>query len=443
MTLKLASNASDGARERSIIVAVDIGTTFSGVAWAQTAQPNQQITIVQWPNTEGSLEGQTSEKAPTELCFSDGTVRWGFQIPEDEQRYQWFKLGLDPEHEKAVSYLSVHYPDPKALPPAYGGANSPVLLATMCLRCLREHTLHVLKLKLGEGVVNSTPLRFIITVPAICDDAAKARAQRCGVDAGMGNDIRIILEPKDAVVFALSSMDHHIPSPGDSFVLCDAGGGMVDLISYSIVELQPLLKVREAVPGSGHACGSTFLNCIFGRVLEEDISDAEGYDDDTIDEALRDFETSVKRKFRGEEESVMIRVRGLVDRPEKGIKRGRLTVSRGKMKSLFEPVIYSIITLATSQLKQTKQAKAVILVGGLGQSSYLRAYIIEVVGNKIEVIQPVEGWTAVVKGALIKGLSETVPDSPGPCVAIRVSRKSYGVRGDQIFNPLVHDNAKK
>lgn len=282
---------------------------------------------MQWPNTEGSLEGQSSEKAPTELSFSGGTVRWGFQIPEDDQRYQWFKLGLDPEQEKEVSYLSVNYPDPKALPPAYGSANSPANLATKYLSCLREHTLHILKLRLGEGVVNSTPFRFIITVPAIWDDAAKARTQKCGIDAGMGDGIRIISEPEAAVVFALSSMDHHNLSPGDTFVLCDAGGGTVDLISYSILELQPLLKIREAVPGSGHACGSTFLNRIFGCFLQEHISDAEGYDDDTIEDALHDFETSVKRKFRGEEPSVMIRVRGLVDNPAKGIKRGRLTVS--------------------------------------------------------------------------------------------------------------------
>lgn len=113
------------------------------------------------------------------------------------------------------------------------------------------------------------------------------------------------------------------------------------------------------------------------------------------------------------------------------------------MKSLFEPVISAIITLVMAQLKQTKQAKAVILVGGFGQSPYLRNCIKKVVGNEIEVIQPVEGWSAVVKGALIKGLSETVPDGSGPSVTTRVSRKSYGISCHVKYDPLIHDEARK
>ena len=37
---------------------------------------------------------------------------------------------------------------------------------------------------------------------------------------------------------------------GDAFVLCDAGGGTVDLISYEITKLDPL-ELRELVPGTG------------------------------------------------------------------------------------------------------------------------------------------------------------------------------------------------
>lgn len=38
---------------------------------------------------------------------------------------------------------------------------------------------------------------------------------------------------------------------GDAFVLCDAGGGTVDLISYEITKLYPTLELRELVPGTG------------------------------------------------------------------------------------------------------------------------------------------------------------------------------------------------
>jgi hypothetical protein len=149
-------------------------------------QPDIQTTIVQWPNTAGSLEGCTSEKVPTELAFDGEKCRWGFEIDDDEPRYQWFKLGLDPKQEQEVSHLSVAYPDPKALPPAYDMTHSPGMLAITYLTYLRNHIMSILRLKLGDGVINTTPIRFTITVPAIWDDAAKGRTQDCAREAGMG-----------------------------------------------------------------------------------------------------------------------------------------------------------------------------------------------------------------------------------------------------------------
>jgi hypothetical protein len=37
---------------------------------------------------------------------------------------------------------------------------------------------------------------------------------------------------------------------GDAFVLCDAGGGTVDLISYEVDSVTPL-ELKELVPGTG------------------------------------------------------------------------------------------------------------------------------------------------------------------------------------------------
>ena len=34
---------------RKIIVAIDFGTTYSGVAWAETQRPDRRIAITSWP----------------------------------------------------------------------------------------------------------------------------------------------------------------------------------------------------------------------------------------------------------------------------------------------------------------------------------------------------------------------------------------------------------
>lgn len=52
--------------DRKLLVAVDFGTTYSGVAWAQTRRPDVQTIIIQWPDTaDGGLEGVSSDKVPT------------------------------------------------------------------------------------------------------------------------------------------------------------------------------------------------------------------------------------------------------------------------------------------------------------------------------------------------------------------------------------------
>ncbi|OAP59951.1 hypothetical protein AYL99_04953 [Fonsecaea erecta] len=426
---------------RQILIAVDFGTTFSGVAWAQTARPDVQTAFIQWPDRDGSLEGQTSEKAPTQICYDGTKCWWGFGIPEGKSRYQWFKLALDPSQKQSeVSLLAVDHPDPKALCSRDNDGQTAVKLATDYLAELHRHTEKILKRKLGDSIVDTTPIRYAITVPAIWSDAAKAKTQQCAHAAGMGQDIRIVSEPEAAVIYALDAMDPYTLQVGDNFVLCDAGGGTVDLITYAIESLKPTVKVREAVPGGGGACGSTFLNRIFRKYLEENLSDLDGFDEDTLEDALNEFENITKRRFTGEEQSVILRVPGLTDDVEKGIKRQKFTIKATVIKDLFKPVMTAITTLVKSQLQQSKTAKAVILVGGFGQSPYLRSCIQQVVGENIEIIQPPYGWTAVVRGALLVALHDSAPSESRVNIASRQARRAYGTKVSERYAKPEHIN---
>ena len=156
-----------------------------------------------------------------------------------------------------------------------------------------------------------------------------------------------------------------------------------------------------------------------------------------------DFETSVKRKFTGDETNIVVRVTGLADNAEKGIKRQKMTIAGHILKSLFDPVIATITTLVKSQLRQANNAKAVILVGGFGQSAYLRKCIEKMIANHIEVLQPANGWTAVVRGALIRALGQDAPDTSRIAIASRVARKAYGVSCSVSYDPTIHEHGRK
>ena len=95
------------------------------------------------------------------------------------------------------------------------------------------------------------------------------------------------------------------------------------------------------------------------------------------------FERVTKNEFNGRKGS-NIPMRGLGPRPD--IKKHRLELSRTEMKKIFEPVISEILTLIQEQIQQTAKAiKLILLVGGFGNSFYLRSRIQEMFGPDIEV----------------------------------------------------------
>lgn len=125
-----------------------------------------------------------------------------------------------------------------------------------------------------------------ITVPAVWSDLAQAKTRACAEKAGMGTGsaLHIISEPEAAAMYALNIMDPHNVEVGDTFVLCDAGGGTVDLISYTVSALKPILEIIEASPGSGSLCGSSFLNRIFEQCLRKKLNGNPGWDEDVLEE---------------------------------------------------------------------------------------------------------------------------------------------------------------
>lgn len=69
-------------------------------------------------------------------------------------------------------------------------------------------------------------------MPAVWSDLAQAKTRTCAEQAGMGKGsaLHIITEPEAAAMYALDIMDPHDIEIDDTFVLCDAGGGTVDLV---------------------------------------------------------------------------------------------------------------------------------------------------------------------------------------------------------------------
>ena len=139
-------------------------------------------------------------------------------------------------------------------------------------------------------------VHFVLTVPAVWSEKSSQRtaeALRRTHCFPKGAKILVMSEPEAAAIHTLHSTDRHHLNVGDSFVVVDAGGGTVDLITYTVKSLDPLLEVMEAGPGSGDICGSQMLDSRFQQYLDEKLGGADGYTHDAQLEAMEHFASNV------------------------------------------------------------------------------------------------------------------------------------------------------
>ena len=440
---KLVSPSSVEA-DRKILVAVDFGTTYSAIAWTQTRRPDVQEVITLWPTpfSQGNA-GYSSDKVPTELRYEDGNgaMKWGFQILESQRRHQLFKLELDESKRYKRTSFAQNLPDPKALPPGYNITAEKLI--TDYLAALRKHTEQVLRHKIPASAFASTPIEYVVTVPAIWSDNAKAKTKSAAERAGMGK-IHMVAEPEAGAVYALHALHPHTINIGDTIMLVDAGGGTVDVITYQVRQLQPMLQISEVTCGSGALCGSSFINRCFEDSLMNDCSLDTEWDEEVLEEASERFERVIKRSFAGVgNEEFQVPVPGMRDNPQKGIRRGKLRMTGVEVEGFFKPVVQETLTLIQDQIRAAEcQVSTILLVGGFGQSQYLRSQIQKSIPNT-NVMQSPQSWTAVVRGALMMGLASTSRDYQGVKITARMARKHYGYTLNRQFDPTKHSGDLK
>ncbi|RYP45715.1 hypothetical protein DL768_007979 [Monosporascus sp. mg162] len=320
-------------------------------------------------------------KAPTQLRYpARGGIEWGYLIEPTAHADEVLRLvklclepKLAPEDSEAAGIVAnitaVH--DVDSLIQDY-------------LSGLLEHLFATTG---GEvGPIDGTSVEFILTVPAIWTEKATQRTIKALERAqkfSRGAPVSVVSEPEAAAIYTLHRATRHGMKVGESFVVVDAGGGTVDLITYTINSLNPTLEVTESALGSGGMCGSSLLNSRFMQFLDAKRGDEDGYTDDVRKLALDHFERDVIRLVK-------------------------------------EQINASGVPIAK-----------IILVGGFGTSTYLRQRIQAAFQSdpqqRIEVIQPEDAWTSVVQGALIKRISEHSLERPTHIsIKSRAARKHYG-----------------
>lgn len=461
--LTLDDASHEPPREDKLIVGVDFGTTFSGVAAAYSATPDDVDIVKSWPGGNGI----TSDKCPTEIAYGssknkgeDGDkddIRWGFQFKPEDSRLRCIKLFLD-RNQKLPHFVS---PLDTAAQLRKCGRTVMDAIADY-LKKIYEHTMETMTRRYGEGFMKSTKVEFVLTVPALWSDAAKNATLQAAERAGMGSrhELKLISEPEAAAVYTLKTIQPSGLKLGEHYIVCDAGGGTVDLIAYKVTHVNPL-RIEESVVGIGGLCGSAFLNyrfedCVRQKLGHERYKEMRDKKPKTWMMGLRYFDEFVKRNFNEtQHDEVNVPFPGLPDDEEAGLESGFMVLTAEEVKIIFDPVISEVIDLIEGQVdavrSQGGSVSGIILVGGFGQSNYLYTRVkqhfntapppaysskptheaAQATQSSVEVLQPLHAWTAVVRGAVIRGIE-------GSLVETRRSRWHYGTSYATVFDETKH-----
>ncbi|CAK7217357.1 hypothetical protein SBRCBS47491_003136 [Sporothrix bragantina] len=445
-----AAEVEGSSRSKAqLIVGIDFGTTFSGVAFAfATNNEAKEDIITEWPGA-GSY---TKQKIPTVLYYDQyqKVVGWGPDIADalaptgypkaGVQKVEWFKLQL---------MLSGNtYIDPINLPPLPPG-KSEIDVAADYLFKLRQAMRAALQKTLGE-VFNREErnIRYYLTVPAIWNDAGKAATRAAAIQAGFlrdenDNRLTLVSEPEAAALFCsktgLLKLKVH-----DALLIVDCGGGTVDLIAYEVEEENPF-TVAECTAGSGDSCGSTALNRNFSNILRTKIRKMKLPDGSKMAgrvyaKCIMDFENRIKADFRNNGQKWAVDVGIEAEFPEAGIEEGYMTFTNEEILQCFEPVVNRILELVRNQIiaiqAQNRTLQNILVVGGFGASEFLFQQIKLHVPPQFQskVVRPMDSVAAIVKGAVTAGITERI-------ITHRIARRHYLMATLQPFKEGYHPEA--
>ncbi|KAK6347912.1 hypothetical protein TWF718_005732 [Orbilia javanica] len=454
-----------------LMVAVDFGTTFSGIAFCHSNQ--KELTDIE---VHTSWSGNNiAPKLPTEIRYVPGRdPLWGHEAGLASERrqvansaiiYNRFKLLLDVRGGTGLygssgsSWWSrnVTANDQIKLP----RGKSAMDVSADYLRLLYNELMEKILRKRLPETLDLTPIHFVFTVPAIwghqAQEATKWAAKKAGFCDRESDTLSLVSEPEAAAMYVLKAMHEanfsRTPTEamptlrrGDTFVVCDAGGGTVDLISYEVEEVSPSFKLREVVIGSGAKCGSSYIDQAFIQLLRRKIGPS--FDNDKIwnkkdisrGSPLMIHFDNIKRSFgRATNDLWFIPLPvDVEDDEENGIVDNELEFTAQDLQQLFDPVVNEIVELVKGQvsgiLSFRKTVSAIFLVGGFGESHYLYQSIerwAKTEQQPITVINPKESWSAIMRGAIVRELH--------PAVRSRRLRRHYGFACNQPFDPKIHD----
>ncbi|KAF3479675.1 uncharacterized protein GIQ15_06651 [Arthroderma uncinatum] len=417
-----------------IVVGVDYGASYVSTA---SHDIKDIIVIGTWPGPARDTE--TVFKTPSRIAYPADNPRiqhsrWGFQVEPGMTAYSWTKLLLD-GNTPLTKFDDATLEDASAmgimgLPEGKSAAD----VVADFLTEVHDHIFKLIEKQITEETLRITPVEYWFTVPAIWSDQAKAHTKQAAQRAGFGSSLArpddkifMITEPEAAAIAALKKTTTDglgaSVKAGDGVLVCDCGGGTVDITTYLINQVNPALSFEELCTGIGGKCGSTAIDRNFYHLMSTRFGEA--FDKlppkkkGPGSEFMKKFEF-VKKDFgysTFEEEVHEIPLNMTVHDPDPDHfdeEERHVLITNDDLRQMFDPVVDQIIGLVRRQIDDANadaeriKINRIILVGGFGDSEYLRRAF-KAKFRDITITVPDNPQATIVRGAALRGLHGLQP----------------------------------
>ncbi|WAR10917.1 HS12A-like protein [Mya arenaria] len=358
MSVKAGSEMSRD--EHMVVAAIDFGSTYSGYAFQ--FRGSDKICSV------SSFHGSTvTYKTPTVILFDKDKNFNSFG-------YQGQTMDIIDVFGGAIKYLKDE------------------LLGTLLANAPR---------------FEENDVKWLITVPAIWEDAAK--------------QIMILAAEKNEYSTAVDPRQNDIFKPGSNFILVDLGGGTVDITAHKVNDDGTL---DALVPPSGGPWGGHNVNKKFFELLE-DLFGTEvfrRFSAEEMDERLeldRSFEVkkkqdgqfSIKLPARLIELAGVTKIKEIQHSQKVSFRKDKLFVNATAVLGMYKETIEHTIVHVSEILQKAdlQNVSTIVLVGGFAESKILQQEVKRRFNpKKYLLVIPQAPELAVLKGAALYGLNESV-----------------------------------
>ncbi|CAG7852396.1 SubName: Full=Uncharacterized protein {ECO:0000313/EMBL:CCA75659.1} [Serendipita indica DSM 11827] len=429
--------------DEKIVIALDIGTTMSAASYShlfKRSYPSVEM-VTQWP---GQPTASGSAKIPTLVlydgsrCVACGEEALNYELEGHEELAKWFKASqiLLHMHPDSLKDRSLD------IPPLPTGIPVKRIYKDM-MEYMFKNTQKHFETKVPNGASiwsrHRANMEFVFAIPNGWDYVQQQTMRQAAIDAGFfpshraDSLLHFVTEGEASVHFVsvYGSMRHWL-SVGSTFGVVDAGGSTTDSTLYTCTEMTPDVVLKEAGVSECVQAAGVNVDDVLGQILKAKLANSRFGDEENIKAMIEAFELKTKRMFDGNTPTNVIKFGGNRDMDMSvGIIKGQISLKKEEVLAAFTPVLENIVG-SIRRLMSSKRPKYLLLVGGFGESPYLKSRLNDLFGGQGIEIVTVEQPTkkAAAEGAVIWYLKNMV--------RARVARETYGTDVRAIYNALLH-----